>query len=63
MPVVAVVGTIDGDMSGMYGIGVTSVFSILNKPGVFAELSKHCKEDLYTTMVAICRLIGSQKYK
>lgn len=63
VPVVAVVGTIDGDMSGMYGIGVTSVFSILNKPGVFAELSKHCKEDLYTTMVAICRLIGSQKYK
>lgn len=60
VPVVAVVGTIDGDMSGMYQIGVTSVFSILNMPGPFKELSKHCREDLYTTMIAICRLVGSQ---
>ncbi len=61
VPVVAVVGTIDGDMSGMYGMGLTSVFSILNKPGSFKELSAHCKEDLYTTMVAVCRLVKSQE--
>ena len=63
VPVVAVVGTIDGSMEGMYGIGVTSVFSILAKPELFKDSRVHCKEDLAATMRAICRLIQSQEEK
>ena len=54
--VVAVVGTIDGDMGKVYEEGVSAVFSILNRPGSFSELKKTCREDLETTMESICRL-------
>ena len=37
IPVVALVGSIKGDMTNMYKLGITSIFSIVNKPMTLEE--------------------------
>lgn len=56
VPLVAVVGDIDGT-DGVYEEGVTAVFSINRKAVPFAQARATSKEDLYGTMENIIRIL------
>lgn len=61
VPVIAVVGGIDGDISAAYGMGISSVFSINQMPEDFS-LSRYKSEDnLRATMDNIVRLVLAMK--
>jgi glycerate kinase len=55
LPVVAVVGDIDGDMSQAYGEGIYGIFSINRKALNFEASKKTCREDLRLTVDNILR--------
>lgn len=56
VPVIAVVGRVEGDISGVYEEGITGVFQ--TNPDTYeneAELRRHCKEDLAAAMERVFR--------
>ena len=57
VPVVAVVGGVDGDISGAYDIGVNSVFTINRLPEDFSISRHKSEENLRQTVDNIVRLM------
>lgn len=57
VPVIAVVGGIDGDISDMYDIGVNSAFSINTLPEDFSISQHKSAENLQKTMDNIVRIL------
>lgn len=57
VPVVAVVGDIDGDMAPLYGLGVSAVFSINRRAEAFETSRMHSREDLSLTVENLMRFL------
>jgi glycerate kinase len=57
VPVVAVVGDIDGDMTPLYELGVTAVFSINCRAEAFESSRMHSREDLSLTVDNLMRCL------
>lgn len=60
VPVIAVVGFIEGDLSQIYDLGITKVFSTgtdLTDKADMIELKKRCKTDLAVTMDEIIKRV------
>ena len=57
VPVVAVVGGVEGDVSEVYGRGVTSVFSINRLPEDFSVSRYKSEDNLSQTMDNIIRIL------
>lgn len=57
VPVIAVVGGVDGDISEVYEMGVTAVFSINRLPEDFSVSRYKSEENLRETADNICRLL------
>lgn len=60
-PVIAVVGDIGDDITGVYGKGVTAVVSINRVAVPFKIASTRCEKDLSDTMDTVMRLLALRK--
>lgn len=63
VPVIALAGMIEGDMTKLYNLGVTSVFAIGNKPMSLEESKANAYQLLMATTEQIMRLVSKIEKK
>lgn len=56
-PVIAIVGTIGNDYEELYGHGLTSVFSIIDKPSLLEDILSHSEKLYEKTALNVLRLL------
>ncbi|MDO4574603.1 MAG: glycerate kinase [Planctomycetia bacterium] len=61
VPVVAIVGDVEGDVSAVYAEGITAVFSTNRRAVPFSEAQRTCREDLDAVMENLMRFIDSAR--
>lgn len=62
VPVIAVVGDVEGDVSAVYSQGVTAVFSTNRRAVPFSEAQCTCREDLDFCLENILRIMVNDKW-
>jgi len=57
IPVIAVVGGVEGDPSTVYQEGISAIFTTLRRVAAFEEIKRTCRADLHDAILDILRLL------
>jgi glycerate kinase len=61
IPVLAIVGQTEGDISGVYAEGITAVYETRKKQAPFEVLKRTCRADLYDAAVNAVRIFNNRE--